>query len=796
MYKKLAFRRLKKNKYIWINILGLSLGVAVFMTLFLFIQHENSFEKTHTNLDNIYRLEQIKKDGNSIRKLCGTPPPLALVIDQDIPGISKSTRMVGQHSAVIATEDGTKNIVDDIIFAEESYTEIFTYPIIQGAVNGQLDQPNMAIVSEEYAKILFGEGNAIGKKIIYDNGIDLEIQSVAHIPSENSHMNFSLLISFETLVSLNGEEIVNEDWNSNWCRNFILLDESIAAENVNQNLSQYLQKYQGEESENTLYLKPLADIHLRSDVVDEFVQVGSYQNNLVYIVIAILIIVIASINYINLTIAYASERIKEIGIRKVIGANKKTVLGQLLGESTISILISTFIALILIELFLPIFNGLVNRSLSVNYMDNWQFITLFVLICIGVGMLTGFIPAKTISGFEPLSMTKKVMLKGRKGLYFRYGLVLFQFFISISLISCTLLLFKQYNFIKNKDLGYKKDNILLLNITNPDKQTFYQFKTELEKLPAVDKVDYSDYLPMRSTNWTMFTWKGAAEDEYIKMNINYVGPEFLEVYDIEIINGTGFEPEMVEREQKYVVLNETAVKEMGWKDDPVGKEIRWQVDYRTRDVKTAKVAGITKDFHHLSKHQAISPLIMPLINQDGTGSTLSIKLSKGQLQSRIESIREVFTGIYPEETFNFQFADEVINNLYQTEHKMGKLVLSLTFLAITIAVMGLIGLITYTANQKTKEIGIRKVNGAGTFHIMKLISMDFAKLLVIGFLISCPLSILVMNIWLRNFAYQTSISWWIFALTFVNIMLISLLSISFQTIKAAVKNPVDALRYE
>jgi len=395
-----------------------------------------------------------------------------------------------------------------------------------------------------------------------------------------------------------------------------------------------------------------------------------------------------------------------------------------------------------------------------------------------------------------LSMTKKAMLTGRKGLYFRYGLVLFQFFISISLISCTLVLFKQYHFIKNKDLGYNKDNIVLLNITNPDKQTFYQFKTELEMLPAVEKVDCSDYLPMRSTNWTMFTWKGAAEDEYIKMNINYVGPEFIDVYDIEIIKGTGFQPEMAEREQKYVLLNETAVEEMGWKDDPIGKEIRWQVDYRTRDVKTAKVAGITKDFHHLSKHQAISPLIMPLLNQDGTGGTLSVKLSKGQLQSRIESIRGVFTGIYPEEAFNFQFADEVINNLYQTEQKMGKLVLSLTFLAITIAIMGLIGLITYTANQKTKEIGIRKVNGAGTFHIMKLISIDFTKLLVIGFLISCPFSILAMNIWLRNFAYQTSISWWIFFLTLVCILIISLFSIGFQTIKAAMKNPVDALRYE
>lgn len=796
LHKKLALRRLRRNKYIWINIFGLSLGIAVFMILSLFIQNENSYEKEHVHLNNIYRLEQTRKDGDAVRKMCGTPPPLSLVIDKDIAGIKKCTRMTGQHSGVIRQEDGTKTTVNNIIFADKAFLEIFTYPVIHGAPYGNLDQPFMAIITKEYSNILFGTEYSTGRKIRYDNDIEIEIQSVVEQLSDNSHLNFSILISFETLVSIAGEEIINQDWDSNWPHNYVLLDGKTSPETVNSNLDEYLKKYQGESSENRLYLKPLKDIHLRSDVVDEFAQTGSYQNNIIYMIIAIMIILIACINYINLTIAYSAARIKEIGIRKVIGANRKNLIGQLMGESSISILLSMFIALILIELFIPFFNTLINRNLYVNYQENWQFAALFVSISLGLGLITGLLPAKTLSGFQPLSMARKVMLQGKKGLYFRYGLVLFQFFITISLISGTLTIFKQYSFLKNKDLGYNKDQVVIMNLANPHHQKLYQYKTELEKLPGIEKVDCSDYLPMNSTNWTMFTWEGAAEDEYMKMNINYIGSEFTDVYDIELVGGEGFRPELADREQMYVLLNETAVKEMGWKDDPIGKEIMWQVDYRTRNVKKAKVVGIAKDFHYLSKHQAIRPLIMPLLNLETTGGTLSVNISSGNLKAQIENISQVFKKIYPDELFNFQFANEVVNNLYQTEQKMTRLVLSLTFIAITIAIMGLVGLVSYTANQKTKEIGIRKVNGASAFNIVKLLSIDFTRLLILGFIISCPVSLFVMKLWLQNFAYQTSISWWIFIMTLSGILIISFVSIGFQTIKAASQNPVEALRYE
>jgi len=382
LHKKIAFRRLKNNKYIWINIVGLSLGIAVFMTLFLFLQNEYSYEKVHQKGDRIYRVEQNKKEGDVYRKTCGIPTPLSLVIDQDIPGIEASTRMIDQHSAVLQLEDGSQVRVDDIILADKAFLEMFSYPVIYGAADGNLDQPHMAVITEEFSRQLFGIDNSVGRKLKYRGETEIEIQSVVKKLSEKTHLNFSLLISFETDVS--SEE--TEGWYDNWSHSYVLLDENNSVGNINGQLTNYLKKYQGEESENILYLKPLRDIHSRSEVTDEYAQVGSYQNNLIYVIIAVLIILIACINYVNLTVAHSAARIKEIGIRKVIGANRKQLIKQLLGESGISIIISTLFALILIELFLPIFNSLVNRNLGVDYLNNCSFSTFFISIGLVIGL--------------------------------------------------------------------------------------------------------------------------------------------------------------------------------------------------------------------------------------------------------------------------------------------------------------------------------------------------------------------------------------------------------------------------
>lgn len=761
----------------------------MFMVLFLFIQNESLYEKFHTKHQQIYRIEQNKKEGDVFRKTVGIPTPTALVIAGDISGIKYATRFEEQFSTPLELPNGTQIMVDDIAFADRNFMEIFSYPVVYGSTDGQLDQPNMAVISEELSMRLFGTDNSVGQKLGF-GGTEVEIQSVVQVPSKQSHLNFSLLVSFET-IQTNDPTV---GWFDNWSHGYVLLEDGVVVADINAQLTDYLKKYQGSESHNELYLKPLDDIHLRSEVSDEYASVGNHQNNWIYTVIAILIILIASINYVNLTIAYASKRLREIGIKKLVGADRMMLIRQLMEESCIALFITMVFAFIFIELFLPVFNSLVNRQIDINYLDNWAFHAVFVSIGLFIGFVTGFIPAKVISAFKPLALASKAPVTGKRGGLFKYGLVLFQFFISILLISCTLLIFKQYHFLKNTDLGYDKEHVLTIGLSNPDAKRFERFKTEAEKLSWVKQVGNSDYLPMSSTNYTGFSWDGAEQNQYLKMNINYVGPNFTEVYDIDMVRGDGFRPEMSERQQLYVLLNEKAIEALGWQEDPIGKEIIWSVDYRGREKRQATIAGITKDYHYLSKHHPINPIIMPLLPKDSAGWNLSIKLQPGKLNEQLAAIEDVFKASFPDELYYYRFADEVVGQMYESEQSMSQLVLSLTVITIFIAIMGMIGLVSYTANQKKKEIGIRKVNGADFGNIIHLISSDFIRLLMIGFIMSCPLAWILMEKWFSNFAYQTSISWWIFVVTLAGMSLILLGSIGLQTIIAARKNPVEVLR--
>ena len=761
------------------------------MILFLFIQHENSYEKAHANYQNIYRLEQNKKEGDAYRKTTGIPTPTALVIDKDFTGIALATRYEDQFSAPVRLDDGTQILVDDIIFADQGFLEMFSFPSVHGSSDGILNQPNMAVISEELSHRLFGTGNSVGQEFRLGNA-DIEIRAVVDTYSIKSHVNFSLLISFESIQPSDP----GEGWFDNWSHAYVLLEKGQDPTEIDKLLVDYLTKYQGEESENQLYLKSLKDIHLKSEVTDEYATVGSFQNNLIYMIIALLIIVIACINYVNLTLAYSAKRSTEIGVKRLIGANRMVLMRQLMEESALWLLVSLLLALIFIELLLPSFNALINRDISIDYLVNWEFYLMFISIGILIVLVTGLIPAKAISRFKPLTLASSSGMSGKQGKLFRYGLVFFQFFITISLISCTLLVFKQYHFLKNTDLGYDKDQVLTISLSAPKTAEFEKFKTAVEAFSWVKYVGSSDYLPMASTNYTGFTWSGAASDEFIKMNINYVDASFTDVYGIAVVSGDGFRPEMADRDQLYVLLNQKAIDEIGWDDNPVGKKIIWNVDYRGGPPKEAVIAGITEDFHYLSKHQPISPMIMPLMSKEAAGSFLSIKLNPGPLEDQLSAIEQAFRATYPDELYNYRFADDFIGRMYLSEQRMSRLVFALTMIIIFIAVMGLAGLVTYTVTQKTKEIGIRKVNGAGISHIVQLISKDFLILLLGSFILSCPISWLFIETWFNNFAYTTSISWWVYGLTLTGTLAILFFSIGIQTIRAAKKNAVEVLRYE
>jgi putative ABC transport system permease protein len=454
------------------------------------------------------------------------------------------------------------------------------------------------------------------------------------------------------------------------------------------------------------------------------------------------------------------------------------------------------IAAILLEFIVPYFNMLVNRSLDVNYLDNKLFTGVFIGVTLITGMLSGFYPAQVLSGFSPSKVLKSSFIPGYKNPLFRKALVVFQFFISVALITTAVFFIKQLNFLKNKDLGFDKEEIIVIKLSQSDQQKLHQFRTELTPLTSINYIGCSDYLPMNSTNWTVFTWEGASDEDNLKMNINYIDPHFLDVYDIRLISGKGFAPEMAGQDQMYVLLNEKAVKDIGWEGDAVGKKIRWMVDYRTRYLKEAIVAGITSDFHYLPKHQPINPLIMPLLNKEATGGTISVKLNTSDIRSSLYEIETVFKDIYPEEIWNFEFANQVIDQLYREEINLSQLVKLFTGIAILITTMGLFGLISFSTNQRIKEIGIRKVMGASIYSIVGLLSKELVVLLVIANILAWPSAFLLIRSWLKNFVYHIDININVFIGATILSFLIALLTASIKIIRAASTNPVKSLRYE
>ncbi|MFC2096902.1 ABC transporter permease [Bacteroidota bacterium] len=789
---RLIFR---KRGFYLINVIGLSIGISLFLAIALYIQNELSFEKMHKNLDRIYRVEQNRKSGDGFQNMATAPPPLTQALLSDFPEIEECTRFTyGGGTVTLENED--KFNFNDILFVDTSFFKMFSFPLIRGERLGGFEKPFTVVLSEKTAKTMFGDKDPIGKTINIFNDFDAEVTAVAKDITQNTHLYFDILISFTTLKEVNGEENVNRDWWSNWSSHFLMLENNTSWENLNRDLKSYLKKYQGENSENELYLQTLSRIHLHSTAEYNFRTIGDINNIYIYTAIGIFILIIACINFMNLTTAWSAKRSREVGIRKVSGASRYSLIFHFLGESFITTLISMFFAIILLESFLPTFNSFVGCELDIEYFSNWIFSFGLLALCVLVGFLSGFYPALVLSAFKPVKILKSAIPTGGKSPYLRRILVIFQFIISIVLISSTILIIKQIDYLKNKELGYDKENIVLLSISNDNKSKVNIFREDLLQNSEIINIGTSDYTPMNSNNWTQFGWEGAQDGDNIKMNINYIDHNFLQTYDIQIAEGKYFTEGMSDQEQMYVVINETALNDMGIEGEVIDKRIGWGVDYRNRDQKVARIAGIVKDFHFLPKQFPISPLIMPLISDESSGRRLSIKIDPKQKKKALLLIEEKYRELFPENIWNPRFTEDIMNNLYREETKMVKLVLFFAILAILIACLGLFGLISFISSQKTKEIGIRKILGSPISSILYKLSGEFFILLLIANVIAIPLTIWQINIWLQNFQYKIKIEPDVFIIGALISLIITGITISYRVIKSANQNPTLSLRYE
>jgi len=792
-YFKFGLRNIGKHKgYSFINIAGLAVGLALFILIALYIQFELGFDRFHTNRDRIYRVEQILAHDSGSEPTAGCPTALSQALLNDIPDFAGISRVIG-NNFLITTSDNQKIKTDGVFAVDNSFLEMFSFPLIKGDVSSALIEPYSLVITETLATRIFGSDEPLGQVVRVDNSTDFTITGViANIPL-NSHLRFNALWSVSTFVADEGKEVFSR-WRDNWVPLYVMLGPNQSLQEVNSKLRFFLKKYQGERSRNELYLRPLSKIHLYADVSQEFAIVGSIKNVNIFAAISLFILLIASINFMNLSTARSADRAREVGLKKVVGAQKTSLVKQFLGESVLTVLLSMVLAVLMAMAVLPEFNQSVNRKLDLNFIQNWPFTLGLLLLAVGVGLLAGFYPAFVLSSFRPIQVLRGRVSSGARNIFLRKFLVVFQFSISIGLIISAAIILQQNDFLLSKDLGYDSDQTLVIPLSGNPQRT-ESFRSELLKNPNILNAGIHDYLPHSSTNWCTVGWEGAGPDDSMKMNVNYVDENFIPTYEMTVTKGRAFTSNMRTWEDNAVIINETAADSIGW-ENPIGKRLLYNIDYKSRTVGGATVVGVVKDYHFLSLHHTIGPIMLRLFSEKMTGWTLSAKITGQDVPRTIAFIKNRYQRMFPDGIFEFRFLDQDIDLMYQEEQKAGRVILYLAVLGIFIACLGLFGLSSYATKQRTKEIGIRRIVGASVSNIMFHLTRDFMKLVILANALAWPAAYFTMSEWLKHFPYRTEIHWPVFVFAAGIALLIAFATVAYQASWAARANPTDSLRYE
>jgi putative ABC transport system permease protein len=811
-YLKIALRNLQKNKaFSAINIIGLAVGIATFIFILQYISFEQSVNQFHTNLPKIYRLLSESKEGGTHEYMMPAIAPASKENFAEVESYCRVAAGIAKGIIGISVEDSksAKSFREEsIAFVEGNFFEFFSFPILEGNAK-DLQAPFTVAISEKQAKKYFGEKNAINQTLTLSNQFGSKPYKVVIVYkniTENSDIQADVLLSLETLknpANLNGNEgwANMEGWQSGFLNAFVMLKEGtdyVATENKINDL------YKSKEPESTakIRLQPATEIHLGSNLDYPYPTTGKLW--FVYLLggIAVLILTIAWFNYINLSTVSSLKRAKEVGIRKVSGASRFALVAQFLGESFLLNLLGFVLAIFLVSLTQPFFNELIGKNLSLSILQgNWFWALGLVFLVVGA-LLSGSYTAFAISSFPAVSVLKGAFSKSAKGVWLRKSLVVFQFGISILLIVGTLGLYKQLQFMQSKDLGMNPEQILVIQGAEIGKDSTFKQRTQtfiqmLSNQSFVKSISATGALPGR---WFNFNTSGLSKitssnpDDLRKgYAVLITDNKYLETFGIQLVAGKNFTPEICEKSWNsgFVMLNETAIRSLGFENSQaaVGQKIKAAL-FRSGEV---EILGVIKDYHHETLQASIQPMIIiPQYNS----AYYAIRLNTNQIQGKVSQLESLYQTHFAGNPFDYFFVDENYNRQYQAERQFGEIFTTASFLAIFIACLGLFGLAAFTAEQRTKEIGIRKVLGANVGQLVGLLSKDFLKLVAISFVIASPLAYYGINKWLENFAYKTEISWWIFAVAGVSAVLIALITVSWQSVKAAVANPVKSLRSE
>jgi putative ABC transport system permease protein len=801
-YFNIAVRNLWKNKGTSaINILGLSLGIATCLLIMLFVQKELSYDRFNEKSDRLYRItfHAVMQGGQTDE--ASVMPPVAQTLKNDYPEVEEATRLQAKGATRITYAN--KTFMEGLAFADSNFFSVFTLPLIKGNSATALREPNTVIITTTLAKKYFGAEDPIGKVLqLKDQHLSLTVTGVMNEVPENSHFHFELFASMA-----GNAEAREPSWMTSGFYTYILLRKAVEPAQLASHFPAMVEKYIGPQLQQGMgvtlsefkskgnsigfALQPVTDIHLHSSLSGDMEPSGNIKYVYIFSAVAIFMLLIACINFMNLSTASAAKRAKEIGIRKVLGSVKTQLVLQFLLESLFITAIALLISILLVYLALPFFNELTGQHLHFGLLNTPYTLPLLIGFALFTGVLAGSYPAFFLSSFKPVEVLKGKFSTGKRSSGLRSGLVVFQFIISISLIIGTTVVYKQLSFIRHKELGFDKEQVLVVEQTYWLHNNDDVFRRQLLQDPGVQSVSVSGYLPAGSSNNNNFFISADNNSQLLIKTLRYdVDENYLATLGIKIAAGRNFSLEF-KTDSSAIIINEAAARNFGWKDDPMSHTISHMENDGSRQ--TYHVIGMVKDFHFRSLHESITPLVMVLGTDYGT---MIAKVKTGDMKGLLARVEQKWKALGAEAPFAYSFLNDRFNNTYKAEQYIGTILGIFAGLTIFVACLGLFGLATFMAEQRTKEIGIRKVLGADVSGLVAMLSKDFLKLVLIAFIIASPIAWYVMHRWLQDFAYRINISVWVFASTAFLAALITLITVSYQAIRSARANPVKSLRSE
>jgi len=786
-YFKTAIRNLWRNKaFSVINIMGLALGLACSLLIMLWVKDEYNVDGFHKNGSQLYSVYERQNHDGQWSAFHSSPGIMADEMKRVLPEVQYATNYAWNELSTF--EANNKILKESGNYAGQDFFKMFSYRLLEGNAITTLKTPSDIAISKKMAEDFFGSPEeAIGKTIRYQNKKDFKITAVFDNVPQNSTAQFDYILNWQTFLE-------NNSWAKEWGNNgppcYIMLREGTDPKAFEKKIVRFLDKYNKEQTANNyirLGIERYSDVYLYSNFdKNGYISGGRIQYVQLFSIVAIFILLIACINFMNLTTARSVKRAKEIGVRKVVGAVRFTLIRQFIGEALFIVVLSITIALLVVSLALPQFNQLTGKHISMPFNDGSFWLSIAVLL-LTTGFISGSYPALYLSSFNPVRVLKGSLNFSKGALWFRKGLVVFQFMLSIILIIGTIVISKQVHYIQSMNLGYDRENLIYIPLEGDLTGKYELFKNQALNMPGIKNITRVSQNPTQIENGTGgIDWEGKDPNSGVEFTWSMVGYDFTRTMHTQIVQGRDFSKDFATDSVGYII-NETALKITGYKN-PIGKPFTFWG-------KKGTIIGVIKDFHFNSVHTTINPLVINLGENIGWGETL-VRTEPGKTKEALASLEKICKDLNPQFPFTYKFSDEEYQKLYTSEQVVNELSNYFSFLAIFISCLGLLGLVIFTAEQRTKELGIRKVLGASPGILFGLLSKEFLVLVFIAMIIASPVAWIIMNRWLQDYIYRIDITWWMFAVAGVLAVLIALITVSFQAIKAAVANPVKSLRTE